>query len=139
MAVSVMVLGAILFGVRFAGDPTPLLVSTPLFVMTAVLFGLALGTFANSQTVAVQATSTLGFFPCLLLSGFVYPIANIPFPLSLFSIIVPARYFVHLSRDAFVRGAGWSEMWPIPLILLGFSSFFLAAAWLSLKEMQTKE
>ncbi|MBX9666697.1 MAG: ABC transporter permease [Candidatus Obscuribacterales bacterium] len=124
---------------RLAGEPTPLLVSTPLFVLSAVLSGLMLGTFASSQTVAVQATSTIGFFPCLLLSGFVYPIANIPFPLSLFSVIFPARYYVQLTRDAFVRGADWSEMWPVPLILTTFCAVFLGAAWLSLRRMRTKE
>jgi len=139
MAIIVMVAGALLFGLRLAGDPTPLLVATPLYVLTAVLFGIFLGTYASSQTVAVQATSTIGFFPCLLLSGFVYPISNIPFPLSLFSVVVPARYFVELTRDAFVRGAGWPAVWPIPLILLGFCCVLLAGSWFGMRRMQVKD
>lgn len=139
MAMIVIILGGIIFGIAPVGDPTPLLVAVPLYVMTSVLFGLCLGTYASSQTVAVQATSSIGFFPCLLLSGFVYPISNIPFPLSLFSIIVPARYFVELSRDSFVRGAGWPVVWPVPLILLGFCCFLLGASWLAMRNMQVKE
>lgn len=139
MAIIVMLAGTLLFGIRLVGDPTALMVATPLYVLTSVLFGLCLGTFASSQTTAVQATSTIGFFPCLLLSGFVYPISNIPFPLSLFSIIVPARYFVELSRDVFVRGTGWSAVWPVPLILLGFCCLLLAGSWLGVRRMQVKD
>lgn len=139
MALVIMLAGAFLFGIGLAGDPTPLLVATPIYVLTSVLFGLFLGTTAGSQTVAVQATSTIGFFPCLLLSGLVYPINNIPFPLSLFSILVPARYFVELTRDAFVRGTGWPAVWTVPLILLGFSCVLLAGSWLSVRRMQVKD
>lgn len=139
MAILVMTVGAIIFNIWPVGDPTPLLVSTPLYVMVSVLFGLMLGTYASSQTTAVQATSSIGFFPCLLLSGFVYPISNIPFPLSLFSIIVPARYFIELTRDAFVRGTGWSAVWHVPLILILFCIVELALSWLALRRMQVKD
>ncbi|MER3475936.1 MAG: ABC transporter permease, partial [Leptolyngbya sp. ERB_1_2] len=53
----------------------------------------------------------------LLLSWFIYPLSNIPFPLSLVSNIVPARYFIEISRDAFVRGTGWSGVWSAPVLL----------------------
>ncbi len=139
MAIIVMIAGLLLFGIAPAGDLTPLLVSTPLYLFASVLFGLFLGTYASSQTVAVQATSTIGFFPCLLLSGFVYPINNIPFPLSLFSLMVPARYFIELTRDSFVRGTGWSAVWYVPLILLGFSAFLLLGSWLGVRRMQVKD
>lgn len=139
MAILVMSVGAIIFNVYPIGDPTPLLVSTPLYVLVSVLFGLCLGTYASSQTTAVQATSSIGFFPCLLLSGFVYPISNIPFPLSLFSIIVPARYFIELTRDAFVRGTGWSAVWHLPLVLIVFCIALLGLSWLAIKRMQVKD
>ncbi len=139
MAIMVMTVGAIIFNVYPVGDPTPLIVSTPIYVMVSVLFGLMLGTYASSQTAAVQATSSAGFFPCLLLSGFVYPISNIPFPLSLFSIIVPARYFIELTRDAFVRGTGWPAVWHVPLVLLAFCCVELGLSWLALRRMQVKD
>lgn len=139
LAVLVIALGWTLFGVKITSDPTPLLVSLPLYVLAAVLFGLMLGTLASSQTVAVQATSTAGFFPCLLLSGFVYPIYNIPFPLKLFTVLVPARFFIELCRDTFVRGAGWSAVWSIPLILIVFCLVYLFGSWFSLRSMQLKD
>ncbi len=139
MAIMVITVGAIIFNVYPVGDPTPLLVSTPLYVMVSVLFGLMLGTYASSQTAAVQATSSIGFFPCLLLSGFVYPISNIPFPLSLFSVVVPARYYIELTRDAFVRGTGWPAVWHVPLVLIAFCLVELTLSWLALRRMQVKD
>jgi len=139
LALSVIVVGCVLFGVRPLGDLTPLLLTVPIYVLTSVLFGLFLGTYASSQTTAVQATSTGGFFPCLLLSGFVYPINNIPFPLSLFSMVVPARYFIELSRDSFVRGTGWPAVWQDPLILSLFVFLLIFASWFGLRRMQLKD
>jgi len=139
LTVLVMMAGALLFGIKPAGDPTPFLVATPLYVLVSVLFGLCLGTYANSQTTAVQATSTIGFFPCLLLSGFVYPISNIPYPLSLFSLLVPARYYIELTRDTFIRGTGWSAVWPVPLILIGFILLLSLLSGLGLRRMQLND
>ncbi|MBX3072793.1 ABC transporter permease [Candidatus Obscuribacterales bacterium] len=139
MAIMVMTVGAIIFNVFPVGDPTPLIVSTPLYVLVSVLFGLMLGTYAGSQTTAVQATSSIGFFPCLLLSGFVYPISNIPFPLNLFAIVVPGKYFIELTRDAFVRGTGWSAVWYVPVVLILFCIVELGLSCMALRRMQEKD
>jgi len=139
LAVLVGGLSILLFGLSPVGDLTPLLLGTPIYLLVSVLFGLFVGTYSNSQTTAVQATSTAGFFPCLLLSGFVYPISNIPFPLSLFSLFVPARYYIELSRDAFVRGAGWVAVWQDPLVLMIFAALLVAVSWYGLRNMQLKD
>lgn len=139
LSVLLMFLGSLLFDVSPVADPIPLLVSTPLYILASVAFGLLLGVWANSQTTAVQATSTLGFFPCLLLSGFVYPISNIPFPLSLFSFVVPARYYIELARDAFVRGTGWAVVWHVPLVLLLFIAVLIIGSWYRLYHMQLRD
>lgn len=135
---AVMILGIsiILFQLGFAGDPTPLLVATPLFVLVAVLFGLMVGTRASNQTAAVQAVATVGFLTALLLSGFIYPLSNIPFPLSLVSTIVPARYYLPIIRDAFVRGTGWGGVWLDLLILLILGLVLLNIVRRNLSRMQ---
>lgn len=139
LSLLVIALGWALFAVKITSNPFPLLVALPLYVLASVLFGLLLGTLANSQTTAVQATSTAGFFPCLLLSGFVYPIYNIPYPLNLFTVLVPARFFIELCRDTFVRGAGWSAVWTVPPILMLFCLVYLCGSWFSLRGMQLKD
>ncbi len=135
-ALVIMIFGWLLFGVKPIIEPSAVLLATPIYIMNAVMFGLCLGLRASSQVVAVQAASTAGFFPALLLSGFVYPISNIPFPLSVFSWVVPARYYMEVTRDTFVRGAGWSAIWFDPLILLGFTLLLFIATWLKMRRMQ---
>lgn len=127
-AIAVIGLAFFIFRLHWATEPTAFLVGTGIFLGTAVLFGLFVGVRANSQNAAVQGVATIGFLTALLLSGFIYPLSNIPFPLSLISNIIPARYYIELSRDAFVRGTGWSGVWWQVLVIafLGFVLFQVA-------------
>lgn len=134
--VAIMILGSLLFGIWFAGDPTPLLVGTIVFLFTSVEFGVLIGARASDQSAATQAVATIGFLTALLLSGFIYPISNIPFPLSLISDLVPARYYIDITRDAFVRGTGWPGVWYAPLILALMGGFYYFVAWKTLQKMQ---
>ena len=124
MATLIMGLGAIIFQLHFAGDPTPLIVGTPLYIATSVMFGTMLGARTDSQNSAVQGVALVGFLTALLLSGFIYPLSNIPFPLSLVSNVIPARYFIEITRDAYVRGVGWSGVW-FSLVMIGVIGLLL--------------
>ncbi len=132
-AVLVIGLGSLIFQVSFAGDPTPFFVGTPIFVGVAVMFGTMLGVRTSNQNAAVQAASLVGFLTAFLLSGFIYPLSNIPFPLSLLPNVVPARYYMDLTRDAFVRGAGWPRVWfdLVMMSLIGLFFFNIARRILS--------
>lgn len=138
MAVVVMGAGSLIFRLGFAGDPSPLLVGTTVYLATAVLFGLLLGVRSGSQQAAVQGVSLVGFLTALLLSGFIYPLGNIPFPLSMVSALVPARYFIVVSRDAFVRGSGWSGVGFDVLMILLIGSVLYLLAQRSLGAMQLR-
>ncbi len=138
-AVFVITIGALCFQLWFAGDPTPLVFGTLIFVSSSVAFGLLIGTRASNQNAAVQAVATIGFLTALLLSGFIYPLSNIPFPLSLISNVIPARYYIELSRDAFVRGTGWLGIWYAPLIIGAIGFFFFNVARRVLSRMQLKD
>lgn len=135
-AIVVIGISILVFGLRFAGDPTPFLVGTLVFIATAVMFGLMIGTRASNQTAAVQAVATIGFLTAFLLSGFIYPLSNIPFPLSIVSNIVPTRYYIPIIRDAFVRGTGWPGVWLFLLILSGLGLLIFNAARRNLHRMQ---
>jgi len=84
----------------------------------------------------VQGVSLIGFLTALLLSGFIYPVSNIPFPLSLVSAVVPARYFILISRDAFVRGIGWPGVGLDVLVVLVSGVLLFLAARRSLGAMR---
>jgi len=133
IAIGVMGLGSLIFQLNFVGDPMPLLLGTILYLWASVMFGLMLGARTSNQNSAVQGVSLVGFLTALLLSGFIYPLSNIPFPLSLVSNIVPARYYIEITRDAFVRGVGWAGIADnlVIIFLLGMVLFLLAIKALS--------
>jgi ABC-2 type transport system permease protein len=136
MAVFIVTLGTLIFGLRFAGDITPFLISTPVYLGTSVMFGLLIGARSSNQNAAVQQVSLIGFLTAFLLSGFIYPLSNIPFPLSLLPNIIPARYYIEVTRDAFVRGIGWSSIGFDLLMIAVLGLVFFNAARKALSQMQ---
>ena len=136
ITVLVVVIGMLLFDLKFAGDPTPFIIGTLLFVLDSVLFGLMIGTRTSTQNAAVQGVAFAGFTPALLLSGFLYPLRNIKFPFDYLSYLFPTRYYMELSRDSFVRGAGWIGLWHLVLLLILFGAVYFSVCKHRLNRMQ---
>jgi ABC-2 type transport system permease protein len=137
-AIALMLVGYLSFGLSFAGDPIPLLVGTLVYVETSVMFGLLIGVHTKDPISTMQVC-IVGFLSALLLSGFIYPLSNIPFPLVHLADIVPTRYYIQLTRDTFVRGTGWVSIW-FSLLMMGFLglSLFWLACW-GLRKMQLSD
>lgn len=132
----VIVIASVVFQVGLVGNPIILILGTLLFLINSVLFGLLLGVRSSEQNSAVQGVTLIGFITSLLLSGFIYPLNNIPFPISLLPNIVPPRYYINITRDAFVRGIGWSGIWFDLLMLAIFSLLLFIASLNIIKQMQ---
>jgi drug efflux transport system permease protein len=132
------ILGVFLFGFSLKGDPLPLLLSSLVYLFCTVAFGMMIGATIPDQAAAIQAVQNVCFLLSYLLSGFVFPIANIPASIRWISSVVPARYFVEMSRDAFVRGGGWHAVWHVPLILGLLSTAFFARTWIFMRKMQVE-
>ncbi len=127
------------FGLSLAGDPTPLLVTTFFYLFCTTCFGTMLGAAIPNQAAAIQATQLGGFLTSFLLSGYIFPVQNIPQPLRSLSYIVPMRYYLEVIRDAFLRGGGWAGVWPAPIALALLGTFFFWRAWSVMREMQVKD
>ncbi len=138
-AIVVIGVSAILFDLRLQTSPIPLLLGTGVYLIAAVSFGLFIGARSGNQNGAVQGTAIAGFLTSFLLSGFIYRLENIPFPLSLISNIIPARYYILLTRDAFVRGGGWSSIWYVPLIVGAIGLLLFKAATKIMQRMQLSQ
>src|SRR5262249_27431305 len=119
--------GLIIFGIPFVGNLVFFVICTMLYVLSGVLFGLWAGSRANNQMAAVQICATVGFLGSMLLSGFIYPIRNITYPISLLANFVPARYYIEAARDAFVRGGSWLPPRDVPAFFLFFYIFFFCS------------
>jgi ABC-2 type transport system permease protein len=136
VSVLLIVISMVLFDIRFVGDVPIFILSLVLYEACAAAFGLMVGAKAANQSVAVQIVATAGFTTALLLSGFIYPLRNITYPLSLLSNIVPARYFVESCRDVFVRGSDAVSQLFIVAALALFAVLVLLRAAGILKKMQ---
>ncbi|MGA8141204.1 MAG: hypothetical protein WB948_11005, partial [Desulfobaccales bacterium] len=68
------------------------------------------------------------FLPSFLLSGFVFAIYLMPLPLRIFSLIVPARYVVTISKGIYLKGLGLGVLWPSALMLAGSATLFVFLA-----------
>lgn len=135
-ALFIMVLGSLIFKLGFAGNPVFLLIGTPVFLATSVLFGLFVGVGAKNQNEAVQNVGFTGVLTSLLLSGYIYPLNSIPFPISLIPYIVPTRYYIELCRNIFVRGSGWAEVWFGLVIVALIGLLLFKGAHQRLRRMQ---
>ena len=133
---AIMAIGFAVWGVRFAGDPLPLLIGTPLLVCCQVLLGLLIGARTNTVTSAIQASGSVNSLVSVLLSGFLYPVTSMPLVFQWLSYIVPARHYINITRDAFVRGAGWPGVWTEVLALAIIASVLAVGTWLSMRRMQ---
>jgi drug efflux transport system permease protein len=127
-----------LFDLHFAGDPTPLIVGSALFVFCVVSFGSLVGAAIPNQAAAVQAVALGGFLLAFLLSGLIFPIENIPPALQWISNVVQARYYVVVVRDAFLQGGGWPAVWWAVLAIAAIGLVFYVFAWRTMRRMQVK-
>jgi ABC-2 type transport system permease protein len=135
-AVIVIVGAIVVFGLPFVGNPVAFTIYTLLYVSSGIVFGLWAGTRASNQMAAVQICAMIGFLGSMLLSGFIYPIRNITYPISLLSNVVPARYYIEATRDAFVRGGDWTAHWYVPVFLFVLTAFFLLVGAAGMRKMQ---
>jgi ABC-2 type transport system permease protein len=124
----VLASGAWVFDVPLRGDPMVLAVTSLLFLLGMLGQGLLISVITQNQMVATQVATMSSMLPSMLLSGFVFPIENMPLPLQAISHVVPARYFVDALRGVLLRGNGFPELWDDVLALAVFAVLVLVIA-----------
>jgi ABC-2 type transport system permease protein len=124
--VFIVVVAVFWFRVPMRGSLVLLLGASTVFLLGALGIGLFLSAATKSQQVAFQLSILATMLPSLLLSGFFYPIENMPPALQLVTHIVPARYFLVVIRGIFLKGVGLAELWQELLFLGGFAAAMLA-------------
>ncbi|QDT88751.1 Inner membrane transport permease YbhS [Gimesia algae] len=124
MALSVG-MGVWLFHVPLRGSMWVLLVGTSLFLLTALGMGLLISTIARIQFVAAQVAIITTFLPAFILSGFIFDIGSMPYPIQLLTHIIPARYFVAILQTIFLAGDVWSVLLPNAMALAMMATLFL--------------
>ncbi|MBK8013006.1 MAG: ABC transporter permease [Deltaproteobacteria bacterium] len=108
----ILVAGAYLFDIPLRGSFPTLVLAVFLFLVAALGQGVFISMATKSQQLAVQIGAITSILPSLLISGFLFPIANMPLPLRIVSRLVPARYFIACLRGVLLQGRGLSTLWP---------------------------
>jgi ABC-2 type transport system permease protein len=126
------------FGLSLAGDPTPLIVATILYVFCVASFGTMVGATIPNQAAAMQTVALGGFLLVFLLSGLMFPIQNIPISLRWISNFVWGRYYIEIVRDALLQGGGWPAVWYKVIFIGIIGAIFYTLAWRGMRKMQVK-
>lgn len=114
-------LGVWLFDVPFRGSALFLMGASTLFLTGALGLGMFISAATKSQLLATQLAMVATFLPAFLLSGFMYSIEVMPRAMRALTMLVPARYFVVVTRGIFLKGVGPGVLWAQGLLMLAFA------------------
>ena len=114
----------LVFGVPLRGSLVLLFASSLLFLLTTLGVGLFISTISRTQQQAMMS-SFFFFMPALLLSGFAFPIRNMPRAIQILTYFNPLRHFMEIVRGLFLKGTGIQYLWPQVTALLVFGTAIL--------------
>ncbi len=123
-----VIMARFLFGVPFRGSYLLLMLLSSLFLTGALSQGILISVVARTQLMASQLASLTTMIPTILLSGFIYPIFNMPKFVQAITYLVPARYYIVILRELFLKGGGIATMWDEALFLFLFAFIMLGLA-----------
>jgi ABC-2 type transport system permease protein len=122
-----MIAALFLFHIPFAGNFALLIGATLLFLLTTLGAGLFISTISRTQQQVNMATGLI-FQPFFMLSGFTFPIRNMPVIAQWMTFLNPVRYFMEIVRGVFLQGAGVQALWPQMAALAVFGVAILSAS-----------
>lgn len=116
------------FQVPMRGSVGLLLALTLVYLLTTLGLGLFMSTISSTQQQAMMTTTFFFLMPMIYLSGFIFPIENMPAVIQWFTYLIPLRYFLVILRSIFLKGVGLETLWPQALALAAWGLAILALA-----------
>jgi ABC-2 type transport system permease protein len=132
-SILILITSGILFGLPLRGSWWLLLLAITLFLLGALGTGLLVSTIAETQVIAFQLALLMAFLPTFVLSGFIFPIANMPAPIQMLTYAIPARYFLVALRGIVLKGLDLSVIAPQLWAMTAYAFVVLALASIRLK------
>jgi ABC-2 type transport system permease protein len=133
--ISILLLSVFVLDVPIKGSLLLLMAEGTLFIITCLSFGLLISNVTDSQQTAMFIALMGMFLPTVMLSGFMFPIENMPLALRVLSNVVPAKWFFTIVKSVMIKGLGLKFIWKETLILLGMTVILLG---LSLKNFKIR-
>lgn len=125
-ALTILLIGIFVFGVPVKGSFIFLVLESFLFILMALSLGILISTVAPNQMVAMFISALALMLPTMLLSGFIFPIENMPLPLRILSHAMPPRWFIIIIKNIMLKGTGILYVWKETLILVFMTFLFIA-------------
>lgn len=122
------VVGILVFHVPFRGSFPLLLVLSLAFLLGALGFGTFISALTRTQLFATQMTMLTSYLPAFLLSGFMYSVDVMPAPLRALTYLIPAKYFLVVTRGIFLKGVGMDVLFVQGLLMIAFATLGVFAA-----------
>lgn len=132
---SILLLSVFVLDVPIRGNLVLLVSECLLFTITVLALGLLISSVTDSQQVAMLISLMGLFLPTVMLSGFMFPIENMPLPLRTISNVVPAKWFYNIVKNVMIKGLSFKYVWKETLILAGMTVFFL---FVSIKKFKSR-
>jgi ABC-2 type transport system permease protein len=130
---SVLLAARLVFGVPFRGSVLLLLAECLLFIVTSLAIGVLIAARTASQRTAMMGALLGLLLPTTILSGMLFPIDSMPAWLRPVTNVVPAKWFILITRGIMLKGVGPAHLWQETAILAGMTLLLLAAAVRSFK------
>jgi ABC-2 type transport system permease protein len=132
-AVVIIAVGALVFGMPVKGSILLLLAECILYIILSLSLGIFISTVAKSQQMAMLMSMFMLMLPTILLSGFIFPIANMPVILQVVSNIMPPRWFIVIIKNIMLKGVGFYFIWFETLILMVMTCVFVFLSYKKFK------
>jgi ABC-2 type transport system permease protein len=120
----ILLVGVFWFDVPIHGNILILFAGAALYLLTTLGVGLFISTISQTQQQAMMCAFVF-YFPAVLLSGFLFPISNMPTVIQWLTVLNPLKYFILIIRGVFLKGIGLDILWPYMLALAAMGSFTL--------------
>jgi ABC-2 type transport system permease protein len=131
----ILLAGYVLFDVAIKGSFVWLFIVTLVFIVGSLGLGLFISTIAGTQQVAFIIAVIATLLPTFILSGFVFPIRNMPPAIQAITYFIPARYFLVALRSIILKGVGPSAFWDQLLCLIAYATLMLGASSMRMKKL----
>jgi len=119
----------LIFGIPVKGDIWFLFLSSFLYILSTLGLGLFVSTISKTQQQAMMISIFGVMMPMIFLSGFAFPIENMPMVIQTVSYIIPLRYFIEIIRGVVLKGLGLTDLWinAVMLLLMGVAILFFSS------------
>lgn len=131
---TILVISTTLLDLPIRGNLLLIIAECFLFISTAISLGLMISNITDKQQTALFISLMGLMLPTLILSGFMFPIENMPLPLQIVSNAVPSKWFFIIIKNVMIKGLGWESVWWQSLILMGMTALFLTVSVLKFKK-----